>query len=85
MHLGAAAAGMAAAHLASHHHEARQVGVSGATAPAVSWYSPADIASGAAFHNVSYMAEENMQYNLDQRQIAVSNCTYESAAVRKEW
>lgn len=61
-----------------------QVGVSGAQAPSTSEYTAAEIADGSAFNNVSQMALENMQYNMDHRATNTS-CTYDSADIRQEW
>ncbi|EMC96482.1 hypothetical protein BAUCODRAFT_139295 [Baudoinia panamericana UAMH 10762] len=60
-----------------------QVGVSGAQAPQSADYSPAEIANGTAFSNVSLIANENMQYNLVHRNS--TNCTYYNAHRRREW
>jgi tyrosinase len=54
-----------------------------AQAPSSSQYTAAQIADGTAFKNISEIAQENMQWNLNQR--TNPSCTYENANVRKEW
>jgi tyrosinase len=54
-----------------------------AQAPSVRDYTTADIASGAAWTNISNIADEAIRSNIASRQSP--SCTYENADVRREW
>lgn len=54
-----------------------------AQAPSINDYSAADIASGAAFQDISDIADASIRSNIGSRVNA--QCTYENADVRREW
>lgn len=54
-----------------------------AQAPSVDDYTTAQISNGAAFRNISNIADESIRSNIASRRNA--KCTYENADVRQEW
>ena len=52
--------------------------------PTAADYSSGDIVDGTAFQDVASKAEGNMQFHIGHRSTQ-SDCTYDSASVRKEW